>query len=181
VVDIPPEAAAAARSAQQQVGASDLAAALALAVAWPESGYNPNAEGDWMVGGRIVARGTPGAIPTSFGYTQLHTNAGGSGGGLGNGHSDAELKDPVTNFAIAERAIQARLDGGADELGAIGAWSTRHTAIGIVGDAQQALGEHPAGLAGPFSGTVAVGGLELPRWAVVAGAAVLVLWATDAL
>ena len=43
---IPSIAIAWTREAQRQTGASDLAAALALAVAGPESGYNPNAVGD---------------------------------------------------------------------------------------------------------------------------------------
>src|SRR5437879_9617571 len=87
---IPPNVAQWALQAQQQTGVSDLAAALALSTAGPESSYNPNAVGD---------RGT------SYGLTQLHTP-----GGIGDGHSPVELLDPVQNLAIAMREIQRRMN-----------------------------------------------------------------------
>lgn len=137
---IPAQTLSDARTAQAQAGVSDLAAALALAVAGPESGFNPGAKGDYMLGGRIVGRDTPGAVPTSFGYTQLHNADGGDGGGMGTGYPVSELTDGVANFAIAMRGIQDRLDAGADAYGAIQPWSTRDTAIGLLEGASAALG-----------------------------------------
>ena len=147
---IPPSAVLDARTAQAQTGASDTAAALALAVAGPESGWNPSDPGDYMLNGRIVPRGTPGAIPTSWGYTQLHTAGGGDGGGLGNGYTEGELTDGVTNFAIAMRNIQAALDNGAAPYDAIQPWSTRDTAIANLSAAEAALGA-------PISGDITAG------------------------
>ena len=138
---IPQQAAQWAREAQARTGVSTLAAALALAVAGPESGWDPGAIGDYMIGGRIVPRGTPGAIPTSFGLTQLHTDAGGDGGGLGNGYPAELLLDPVQNLSIAMREIQARLNEGATAYGALQPWSARPQAMGLVDAALAALGE----------------------------------------
>ncbi len=139
---IPQQAVIDATAAQAQTGVSDLAAALALAVAGPETGYsyNPSEPGDYMLGGQIVLKETPGAIPTSWGYTQLHTNAGGDGGGVGNGHSVAELTNGVSNLAIAMAEIQRRLNAGDDAYGALEPWSTRDQAIAQLPEAQAALG-----------------------------------------
>ena len=60
---IPQQAIIDAKTAQAQTGASDLAAALALAVAGPESGWDASDPGDYMLNGRLVPQGTPGAIP----------------------------------------------------------------------------------------------------------------------
>ena len=109
-----------ARQAQQQTGASDLAAALALAIAGPESGYNPNAVGD---GG------------TSFGLLQFH-----QGGGLGDAYSASDLMDPVFNLAAGMRYIQSRLDAGASPYEAISPWSTRDAAMANLPEAAAALG-----------------------------------------
>lgn len=156
------------RAAQQRTGASDLAAALALALAGPESSYRADARGDYMLGGQIVPAGTPGAIPTSFGYTQLHTDAGGDGGGLGNGYSVEQLLDPVTNFSIAMTEIQRRLDAGADAYGALAPWSTRDQAMGLLPEAAAALGGNiPRGIA-------AEGG-SLAAFAALAIAAIVLL------
>ncbi|MCL4531694.1 MAG: hypothetical protein M1582_00625 [Actinobacteria bacterium] len=171
---IPASAVADARAAQAQTGASDTAAALALAVAGPETGYSydPGAAGDYMLDGRIVPKGTPGAIPTSFGYTQLHTADGGDGGGLGDGYSTAQLLDPVQNFAIAMRNIQAALNNGATPYDAIQPWSTRDTAINGLSDALAALGAAPESAgAGGSTGARLSGGLV----ALGAGALV-VIW-----
>lgn len=157
-MSIPQQAVIDARAAQAQAGVSDLAAALALAVAGPETGYSydPAIPGDYMADGQLVDRDTPGAVPTSFGYTQLHTNAGGDGGGVGNGHSTSELTDGVANFRIAMAEIQRRLNEGADPLGALAPWSTRSTAVAGLSEAQAALGSIPRGMSEGGIGTVGV-------------------------
>ena len=159
---IPASVVADARAAQAQTGASDTAAALALAVAGPESGYNPNAVGD---------------SGSSFGLTQLHTNANGDGGGLGNGYSVSQLLDPVKNLAIAMGHIQGQLDNGATPLESIGAWSTRNTAIGALNEALEALGAAPlAGGSGSGSGINGETGLP-SKGAVALGIGLLaIIW-----
>ncbi len=151
---IPASAIADARAAQAQTGASDTAAALALSVAGPESGYNPSAIGD---------------NGTSFGFTQLH-----QGGGLGDGYTQDQLLDPVKNLAIAMGDIQASLNNGATPYEAIGPWSTRDTAIGNFDEALAALGAAPAATAGAGVGGGA-GLLSGGVLALAAGAAA-VIW-----
>ncbi len=163
---IPAQAAIDAKTAQIRTGASDLAAALALAGAGPESGWNPGAMGDYMLGGQIVGRNTPGAVATSFGYTQLHTSWGGDGGGLGNGHSLGELLDGPTNFAIAISYIQGRLDGGADGYSALSPWSARAAGMANLTEALEALGAAPAATIGT--------GISVAGW-LIAGLALLVI------
>jgi hypothetical protein len=120
---IPMQAILDARQAQQRTGASDMAVALALSVAGPESSYNPLAVGDHG---------------TSYGYTQLHTT-----GGLGDGHAVAELLDGPSNLAIAERYIQARLDERARPVDALQPWSTRDAGLAELADVQTQLGTVP--------------------------------------
>lgn len=116
---IPTAAIAWAHQAQRQTGASDLAAALALALAGPESGYNPRAIGD---GG------------ASFGLMQFYTR-----GGLGDGHDPADLLDPVYNFRLGMSYIQARLNAGATPWEALQPWSTRDAALANLDLARTAL------------------------------------------
>jgi hypothetical protein len=139
-----------AREAQARTGASDMAAALALAVSGPESSYQADALGDWTLDGRLVSRGTPGAVPTSFGLTQLHTPV-----GLGDGHAIDELLDGSSNLAIAQAYIQARLDAGAQPIAALQPWSTRTAALAQLADVQVQLGTVPRG--GAASATAASG------------------------
>ncbi|MGE5619049.1 MAG: transglycosylase SLT domain-containing protein [Sphingomonadaceae bacterium] len=146
---IPAMAIAWAREAQAQTGASDLAAALALAIAGPESGYNPSAVGD---------------NGSSFGLTQLHNNNLGDGGGLGNGYPESVLLHPAQNLAIAMRYIQSRLDAGATPYEAISPWSTRDAAMAGLPDAAAALG---ASVAAPPAGAGADGLVLLALAALV--------------
>lgn len=48
----------------------DLATATAIAIA--ESGGDPTIQGDWTLDGKIVPKGTPGAVATSIGLWQIH-------------------------------------------------------------------------------------------------------------
>jgi hypothetical protein len=82
------------------------------ACCWIESGFDPAARGDWTYGGNprgvIVAPGTPGALPTSFGWYQLHL-----GGEMPAGVPTSWAEDPVncSNVAMAEMAGVMRATG----------------------------------------------------------------------
>ena len=110
--------------ADSQAGAGELWQVV-LAIAGPESGWNPGAEGDCKLyrGGPLVPCGTPGATPYSFGYLQFYTD-----GGLGDGHSPATLKDGTTNMRLGAEYIRSRLGQGASLYAALSPWSTRDAA-----------------------------------------------------
>ena len=173
-VQIPAQAIADARA-----GAGELWQ-LVLAIAQPESSWRVDAEGDFKLfrGGPIVPKGTPGAFPTSFGYTQMYTD-----GGLGNGYSAAELKDGPTNFRLAANAIRATLNGGGSVYDALQPWSTRDAAYALY-QRIQAEGIESSGAAVTGPTTFPGGSVSLPvvgnvPTLALVGAAVLLLLAAD--
>lgn len=98
---------------------------IVLAIAGPESSWNADAKGDYKLyrGGPIVPKGTPGAQPYSFGYLQFYTD-----GGLGDGHSTANLLNGVYNMRLGASYIRSRLAGGASLYQALSPWSSRENA-----------------------------------------------------
>lgn len=82
----------------------------AVAIAYAESSGDPKAEGDWMVNGKLVPKGTQGAEATSYGLFQIHWTV----------HRDSyvaepsELFDPQRNanyaFLLYTRAGQSFTD-----------------------------------------------------------------------
>lgn len=84
---------------QAQAQAIGVDPALAIAIAQHESGLDPNAQGDWTIGGDpngvIVPAHTPGALPTSFGLFQLH-----EGGELGQ-LTPQQAYNPALNASVA--------------------------------------------------------------------------------
>lgn len=119
-VEIPAQAVADARAGAARAGYPDLWPLL-LAVAGPESNWNPQPPGYNDDG-------------SSFGYLQLHV--GGisplfPGAGLGDGHAAAELLDGPTNFAIGAKIIGDRLAAGASLADALQPWSTRPAALAL--------------------------------------------------
>jgi Lysozyme like domain len=60
------------RSYAQNAGFTGYDLEIAVAVAQAESGGDHNAEGDWMLNGQLVPKGTDGATPTSIGLWQIH-------------------------------------------------------------------------------------------------------------
>jgi len=83
-----------------------------LAIAGPESSWRADAIGD---------------NGTSFGYLQMHTP-----GGLGDGHSIAELLDGVTNLRLGAQYIRQRLANGASLYDALSPWSARPQAWALL-------------------------------------------------
>lgn len=140
-VSVPAQALADARAAD-----SDLWPVL-LAIAGPESGYNPRAVGDQGC---------------SKGYLQFNQC-----GGLGAGHSDSELLDGVSNFRLGAQYIRGRLNAGAGLYDALSPWSTRGAAWALY-QRMQSEGIEGAG------SVPAVGGSG-PNWLLVGIAAVIVL------
>lgn len=98
---------------------------VVLAIAGPESSWRADAIGDCKLykGGPIVPCTTPRAQPYSFGYLQMYTD-----GGLGDGHSAAELLDGPANFRLGAEYIRRRLAGGASLYAALSPWTTRDAA-----------------------------------------------------
>ncbi len=142
-VQIPPQAIADAKA-----GAGDLWQ-IVLAIAGPESGWDSQAKGDYKLawGGPLVDRNTPGAFPTSFGYTQFHVD-----GGLGTGIPVDRLLNGVENFRLAAEHIRADMALGKSLAEALWPWSTRDAAWELY---QRILSEGIAGVDGgsPPSGT----------------------------
>lgn len=83
-----------------------------LAIAGPESSWNPGAIGD---GG------------TSFGYLQFHQE-----GGLGDGHAIADLLNGPYNMQAGAQYIRGRLASGASLWDALQPWSTRPAAMDLL-------------------------------------------------
>jgi hypothetical protein len=81
---------------------------LLLAIAGPESGYRSDAVGD---------------AGCSLGYLQFNTC-----GGLGNGHSQAELFNGANNFRLGAQYIKGRMANGASLYEALQPWSARDLA-----------------------------------------------------
>lgn len=84
---------------------------LLLAIAGPESGYRSDAVGD---------------NGCSLGYLQFNTC-----GGLGNGHSQAELFNGVNNFRLGAQYIKGRMANGASLYEALQPWSARDLALAL--------------------------------------------------
>ncbi len=120
-----------------------------LAIARYESGYNPQAIGD---GG------------CSKGYLQFNQC-----GGLGAGHSDAELLDGPSNMRLGAQYIRGRLAGGASLWDALQPWSVRSQAWALL-QQMQAEGIEGAGSVPAWTGNGSpqVSGAALGLAAVVA-------------
>ncbi len=101
--------------ADAQAGAGELWQVV-LAIAGPESGWDPRAVGD---------------AGCSLGYLQMNRC-----GGLGVGHSEAELFDGVSNFRLGAEYIRGRLAGGATLWDALQPWSARPAAWALLGRIQ---------------------------------------------
>jgi hypothetical protein len=99
-----------------------------IAIAYYESGWDPNAEGDWTIdcANFYPASSAPlGAWPTSFGYLQLHSSNGGCPPGLGNGYSISQLLTPTFNLQVGASYLSNGLALGSslDSL-CSAAWTT---------------------------------------------------------
>lgn len=95
-------------------GAGDLAPVI-VALAWAETGgsFDPEAVGD---------------AGCSKGWLQFNQC-----GGLGQGHPDAELFDPVASAALAAGYLRGRLArNGGDLRDAMAPWSTRDAALAVL-------------------------------------------------
>lgn len=90
---------------------------LCAAYCFVESGFDPEAKGDWTLNGDphnpLVVAGTPGSLPTSFGWYQLHKD-----GELGS-MTPTEAYNPVNNANVsishlaACKRLRPELSGGA--------------------------------------------------------------------
>lgn len=123
-----------------------------VALAKPESGYNPRAVGD---GG------------CSLGYLQFNQC-----GGLGAGHPDEELLDGPSNMRLGAQYIRGRLNGGASLWDALQPWSTRSQAWELL-QQMQAEGVEGAGQVPQLAGSGGSGGNGAV--ALVMGAIILFL------
>ena len=102
--------------ADAQAGAGELWQVV-LALAQYESGFDPRAVGD---GG------------CSKGALQFNTC-----GGLGVGHSDAELFDAVSNYRLGAQYIRQRLNAGVSLWDALQLWPVRPQAWALLQRIQQ--------------------------------------------
>lgn len=135
-------------SAVSDANTADAGLALVLlALAGPESGWNPGAVGD---GG------------CSLGYLQLNRC-----GGLGAGYSETELLDGVTNFGLGAAYIRERLATGASLYDALEPWSARPAAWAlyqrITAEGIESAGPTPTAAGLPVGVGVLVG-LVLVLW-----------------
>lgn len=95
---------------------------ILLALAGPESGYNPRPPGYNDDG-------------SSFGYLQLHVGGLSAlfpGAGMGDGHATAELLDGPSNMAIGAAHVGAQLAAGRSVAEALAPWSTRPAALALL-------------------------------------------------
>lgn len=124
-----------------------------LALAWPESRYNPGAIGD---------------NGCSKGYLQFNQC-----GGLGAGHSDAELLDGPSNMRLGAQVIRGKLASGMSLWDALQPWSTRPTAWALL---QQMQAEGIEG-AGPVPQLAGGAPLDRPVLVAIGALALLIiLW-----
>lgn len=123
---------------------------VAVGIARAESGSNADSQGDWWVdplhypagtpviartpGGVIVPKGTPGAVPTSFGPFQLragrHVTGVAAEAGLGDSAMNAGID--VTNPATWRQQVDFALNTAAARGTFAGIWSTAVGALGAV-------------------------------------------------
>jgi len=112
----------------EQATADTNVQAILLAIAYYESGWSAGAIGDYTVDCQNfygAAQAPAGSWPTSFGYLQMHNNAGGCPSGLGNGYTEAQLLDGVFNLQLGAQHVSAALAAGNTVYEAMAPWSTR--------------------------------------------------------